>query len=120
MKLEPAYVALGANMGRPAVQVRSAFEALAMLPETRLMAILVGRRAHLRSIVILALRTGMRRGEILSLRWNEVDFARGLILVKRTKNGRDRMIPMNSGVRETLAAIRQEATTEGQVFRSMT
>ena len=81
--------------------------------ETRLMAILEGRRAHLRSIVILALHTGMRRGEILSLRWNEVDFARGLILVKRTKNGRDRMIPMNSIVRETLAAIRQE---DVQVF----
>lgn len=84
--------------------------------ETRLMAILEGRRAHLRSIVILALHTGMRRGEILSLRWNEVDFLRGLILVKRTKNGRDRMIPMNSIVRETLAAIRQEASTDGQVF----
>ena len=84
--------------------------------ETRLMAILEGRRAHLRCIVILALHTGMRRGEILSLRWDEVDFARGLILVKRTKNGRDRMIPMNSIVRETLAAIRQEATTDGQVF----
>jgi integrase len=56
--------------------------------ETRLMAILVERRAHLRSIVILALHTGMRRGEILSLRWNQIDFARGLILVQRTKSGR--------------------------------
>ncbi|HWN11634.1 MAG TPA: site-specific integrase [Pyrinomonadaceae bacterium] len=83
--------------------------------ETRLMAILVGRRAHLRSIVILALHTGMRRGEILSLRWNQIDFARGLILVQRTKSGRDRMIPMNSIIRETLAAIRGQATDD-QVF----
>src|SRR5258708_25348798 len=36
--------------------------------ETRLMAILEGRRAHLRSIVILALHTRTRRGGILSLR----------------------------------------------------
>ena len=57
-----------------------------------------------------------RHGEILSLRWDEVDFSRGLFLVKRTKNGRDRMIPMNSIVRETLAALRQEANTDGQVF----
>src|SRR5258708_3739716 len=57
--------------------------------ETRLMAILVGRRAHLRPVVILALHTGMRRGEILSLRWNQIDFVRGLILVQRTKTGRD-------------------------------
>jgi integrase len=83
--------------------------------ETRLMAILVGRRAHLRPVVILALHTGMRRGEILSLRWNQIDFGRGLILVQRTETGRDRIIPMNSTVRETLAAIRQQA--EGhQVF----
>jgi integrase len=83
--------------------------------ETRLMAILVGRQAHLRPVVILALHTGMRRGEILSLRWNQIDFGRGLILVQRTKTGRDRIIPMNSAVKETLDAIRQ--STEGdQVF----
>ena len=83
--------------------------------ETRLMAILVGRRAHLRPIVILALHTGMRRGEVLSLRWNQIDFGRGLILVQRTKTGRDRIVPMNSTVRETLAAIRQQAEGD-QVF----
>lgn len=83
--------------------------------ETRLMAILVGRRAHIRPIVILALHTGMRRGVILSLRWNQVDFVRGLILVQRTKSGRDRIIPMNSTVSETLAAIRQ-STQGDQVF----
>src|SRR5260370_16076897 len=83
--------------------------------ETRLMAILVGRRAHLRPVVILALHTGMRRGEILSLRWNQIDFERSLILVQRTKTGRDRIIPMNSTVSETLTAIRQ-STQGNQVF----
>jgi 2-amino-4-hydroxy-6-hydroxymethyldihydropteridine diphosphokinase len=39
LKLESAYVALGANLGDPADQVRSGFEALAMLPQTRLMAV---------------------------------------------------------------------------------
>jgi integrase len=79
------------------------------------MAILVGRRAHIRPIVILALHTGMRRGEILSLRWNQVDFVRGLILVQRTKSGRDRIVPMNSTVSDTLTAIRQGAQGD-QVF----
>lgn len=36
MRLTPAYIALGANLKRPADQVRAAFEELAMLPDTRL------------------------------------------------------------------------------------
>ena len=36
MKLTPAYIALGANLGRPEDQVRAGFEELAMLPQTRL------------------------------------------------------------------------------------
>jgi 2-amino-4-hydroxy-6-hydroxymethyldihydropteridine diphosphokinase len=36
LKLTPAYVALGANLGRPEDQVRAGFEELAMLPQTRL------------------------------------------------------------------------------------
>jgi len=39
LKLEPAYIALGANLGRPEDQVRSGFEALAMLRDTRLMGV---------------------------------------------------------------------------------
>ena len=57
----------------------------------------------------------MRRGEILGLRWNQIDFARGLILVQRTKTGRDRVIPTNSTIRETLTAIGQQAQGD-QVF----
>jgi integrase len=51
------------------------------------------------------LHTGIRLGEIVSFRWNQVDFARGLILVKGTKTGRNRTVPMNSVVRETLATL---------------
>jgi 2-amino-4-hydroxy-6-hydroxymethyldihydropteridine diphosphokinase len=36
LKLEPAYVALGSNLDDPAAQVRAGFEALSMLPATRL------------------------------------------------------------------------------------
>ena len=39
MNLTPAYVALGANLKRPQDQVRAGFEELAMLPNTRLMAV---------------------------------------------------------------------------------
>jgi integrase len=43
---------------------------------------------HLRPIVITALHTGMRRGEIFGLTWNGVDLKNRLILLDRTKNGK--------------------------------
>jgi len=52
--------------------------------------------------VLLALNTGMRRGEILSLTWDQVDMARGIITLHHTKNGKVRRLPMNGVVRDTL------------------
>ena len=42
--------------------------------EERLTAQFTGKRAHLRLIVMVALHTGMRLGEILNLRRRELDF----------------------------------------------
>lgn len=53
--------------------------------ERRLFAVLVGRRAHLRPIVVVALQTGMRQGEILGLKWQDVDFEKETIYVGHTK-----------------------------------
>lgn len=39
-------------------------------------------RAHLKPILICALDTGMRQGEIFSLRWRDVDFENGLFNIQ--------------------------------------
>ena len=44
--------------------------------------------------VVLALSTGARRGEILGLRWGQVDFARRAITLLETKNGEIRSLPL--------------------------
>jgi integrase len=75
--------------------------------ERRLMEALTGRREHLKPVVILAIHTGMRRGEILGLRWQNVDFLRDLIYVTNTKTGYDREVPMNAKARETLSQLWQ-------------
>jgi len=49
---------------------------------------------YLHPIIVLALETAMRRGEILSLKWADIDFKRRLITVENTKNGHPRIIPM--------------------------
>jgi len=61
--------------------------------------------AHLGPIVITALNTGMRKGEILNLEWDNVDLKQGFILLDKTKNGERREIPINETLRETLQSI---------------
>ena len=51
--------------------------------------------SHLKPIVVTALNTGMRRGEIFNLKWDQVDLKHGFILLDRTKNGERREIPIN-------------------------
>ncbi|HEX8073219.1 MAG TPA: site-specific integrase [Pyrinomonadaceae bacterium] len=65
-----------------------------------------------RGIVEVALGTGMRRGEIISLSWAQVDFARGVLRVTNTKTGRDREVPMNSRVRTVLLAAQAHRVNE--------
>ena len=60
---------------------------------------------HLRPIVILALNTGMRKGEILSLKWDNVDFRRGIATLPDTKNGEKREVPLNAIAMRTLNAV---------------
>ncbi len=61
---------------------------------------------HLRPIVITALNTGMRKGEILGLRWDDnVDLRNGLLLLGKTKNGDRREIPISDTLRATLQDV---------------
>ncbi len=56
-----------------------------------------GRRSPwLEPVVIFALETGMRRSEILSLRWKDIDFTKRLASLEMTKNGERRVVPLSS------------------------
>lgn len=62
--------------------------------EKLLDACLESRNPYLYSIVALALGTGMRRGELLGLRWQDVDLREKSITLTKTKNGSMRCIPL--------------------------
>ena len=49
----------------------------------------------LRPIVLTAIHTGMRKGELLGLTWDLVDMTHGFIRLKQTKNGKARALPFN-------------------------
>jgi len=67
-----------------------------------------------RTMILTALRTGMRHGELIALQWDDVDLKNRRICIKRssvkgvigtTKNGRVRYAPMTQDLMEALRAI---------------
>lgn len=75
----------------------------------------MGNNELLKSIVTVALHTGMRRGEIFNLKWFDLDFDRGLIQVRKTKTKLNRVVPMNGRVREV---FNQQRRASEYVFTS--
>lgn len=64
---------------------------------------------HVRPIATVAVNTGMRKSEILNLRWENIDQQNGFILLEQadTKNGERREIPINSSVRTALKSVKR-------------
>jgi len=63
---------------------------------------------HLKPIVTVALHTGMRKGELLGLKWDQVNFKQGIITLTETKNDERRDIPMDETVKKLLRGLRTE------------
>jgi len=63
------------------------------------------RNIYTGPFIILALETAMRRGEILGLRWEHVDFCKRTAFLQLTKNGENRTVPLSRRALETLQAL---------------
>jgi len=65
---------------------------------------------HLGPVLTFAYYTGCRKGEVLALRWNQVDLAEGTVRLNpgETKNDEGRIISMTDELHETLALCRQK------------
>lgn len=62
---------------------------------------------NLYAIVLMAVSTGMRQGEILGLRWQDVDLDAGRIVLHETKNGERRVVPLAGTARDAVKAHSQ-------------
>lgn len=60
---------------------------------------------HLRPIVIAALHTGARKGELLRLRWEDIDPEQRLLRISQSKNHKVRYIPINAKLEGMLEAL---------------
>ena len=68
--------------------------------------------ALLPAIIWLAVETAMRRGEIVSLQWKNVDLKRRVAHLPATKNGNARDVPMSSRAIAVLQALKDSRDTK--------
>lgn len=66
------------------------------------------------NLMKMALYTGMRRGELFRLTWDDIDFDRGIIHIREPKGGIDQKIPLNQSARQILET--HERTGSRYVF----
>ena len=66
----------------------------------------------LHTVVVVALATGMRRGEIMGLRWKDVDLENRLITLEKTKNRERRGIPVSDALFTELTRLPRHIDTD--------
>jgi integrase len=69
------------------------------------------RVPYLGPIVMAALHTGMRLGEIVGLRWDDIDLRHRLITITKTKNNERKTIPINDVLYEELSRLPRHVTS---------
>ncbi len=77
--------------------------------------------AYLKPIATMATHTGMRKGELLGLKWTQVNLEQGIITLQDTKNGERRDIPMDETVKDMLKGMERKedyifCNREGETF----
>ncbi len=60
---------------------------------------------YLEEKIVLAVHTGLRRGSLFGLRWEQIDFANRVVRIPRTKNGRPLSLPLNATALSTLQSL---------------
>lgn len=60
---------------------------------------------YLKPIVVTAVYTGLRKSDVLSLKWKDIDLERGLIRLTEQKTGKTRNIILNSDMRTLLQSL---------------
>lgn len=87
---------------------------LRFLEEEEIRRLFLACSASIMPILSCAVLTGMRKGEILGLSWENVDLERNIIFILKSKSGKAREIPIGGKLREVFLALGPQA--QGSVF----
>jgi len=73
---------------------------------------------HLTPVVLLAMNTGLRRGELLKLDWRDIDLDTRMLTVRaeNAKSGLQRFVPLNSEAHDVLVRWQRQRGGVGDVF----
>ena len=71
----------------------------------------VSKWSKLHLITLMAITTGARKGELLSLKWDDIDLNRNTAYVSTTKNGEPKVLPLVNEVVTELCRFKQEGST---------
>lgn len=71
---------------------------------------------HLKPILVIAFNTGMRRGEILNLKWNHINLQAKEIRIEITKSGKPRIVDINSLLLKELMELKSKSENSQYVF----
>ena len=73
---------------------------------------LIRNSGKLRLLIIMALSTGMRKMEMLNLKWQDIDFTAKLIHIEESKNGERRSVPISDSLMKELEQEPKKNQTE--------
>ena len=110
----PFNVAQGVKSPRvPARRVR-------YLQPGELRAVLEASPEWLCPVVALAACTGMRRSELLGLRWLDVDLTQGRVMLVQTKNGEGRIVYLNETAKDVIKSLFIPVASTHKLFPAVT
>src|SRR5215212_2141203 len=70
------------------------------------------------TMILIAFRHGLRASEAVDLRWDQVDFNRAVLHVRRTKGGSASVHPLSGAEMRALRRLQRESTASPFVFIS--
>jgi type 1 fimbriae regulatory protein FimB/type 1 fimbriae regulatory protein FimE len=77
----------------------------------------VGRHGHRdQTLILVAYRHALRVGELVALRWDQIDFTQGLLHVSRLKNGTPSTHPLRGPEIRALRRLKREGEASAYVF----
>jgi len=88
---------------------------LRFLTENEVSKLLEAASPSLKTFILIGLNTGLRRSNIINLKWEDIDGRNGVIHVLKTKSGKSYGIPINDAMKNLLRDLSQHGT-QGRIF----